>query len=261
MRGSITALVLALAAVQAAVAAEPVTKTEARKMRPDVLRHRVLEQLGDILIEDPRPQQGRPPVTPLDYLGYTTRPRPTPTPGLCVVDTVSVSFEPAGLGDLNAETPMRATGVTAGHGYYALWPAPPVDPTEAERRRWRNEGGRCAGVDFWKEQFTSADSVEMVAEGLSLYSAFRRMHKPPLKLPDGGCGKADLDCSAAFAVLDPLGPKAVDSVAFCDDGMDGQCWKLEVGGHIELRLHVVRNYGIVRAELHEYVIIADAKRD
>lgn len=162
----ILALWLSAAAVATAgeaAAVPPITKSEARQMSLEKTKRRVLEQLGDILVEEARPERKRQPIRPLDDLAFTTQPRSTYMRGLCAYDEVRISFRPTTHRDLGADTPVRASGVEASTRYGLLTDAEAVANDEGEPRDADDRACR----ELPRDQYFGAENEQMALEAAS----------------------------------------------------------------------------------------------
>lgn len=158
-----TAALLIVAAGTPTTAAPPITKVEARQMSLERTKRRVLDQLGDILVEEERPGRRRQPTRPLDDLAFTTQPRSTYMRGLCAYDEVRISFRPTTQRDLGADTPVRASGVEASTRYGLLTDPEAVANDEREPRDADDRACRALPRD----QYFGAESEQMALEAAS----------------------------------------------------------------------------------------------
>ncbi len=118
MRSICLALVLAAAATAVNAAPAPtLSKREARTMAPDALKRRVLQQLGDILVEGPRPS-GTKPKAPLSDLWFRIRPHATDFEDVCVSESVSIRFDHGGARNANGDTPAEVVGLEAKSSFF-----------------------------------------------------------------------------------------------------------------------------------------------
>ena len=165
----------------------PISKTEARALPTETLKRRVLAQVADMLVEGPRPSNGRKPRRPLDDLWFRTRPIATYIEGVCRSDTVVVEFQSdwseGRHGD--ADTPVRASGLSA----------TPTFLVAAE-----HEKIRCDRLDPSDPRFLSAGNAEDARDGaklLRIIAAGAAEAKPPFSFKCGGVA----DCKAVLTSL------------------------------------------------------------
>ncbi|MEW5685175.1 MAG: hypothetical protein AB1942_09670 [Pseudomonadota bacterium] len=219
-------MALVMAAALPAAAAPPITKTEARQSSLAKTKRRVLDQLGDILVEDERPRS-RKPMRPLDDLGFTTLARSTSTHGLCAYDVVTILFRPTNDQDLGADLPVRANGITAVTRYALLGDPGPageagsIEPTPADDRA-------CRGLP--QQRYFSAPSETVAVEGAAwLKTAVATARDPVVRVSCSAARElAEPACRSLIATMKLEHVWAMDT----DGDRGGKCWsyELEIGG-------------------------------
>lgn len=171
MRLSATLLLglgLCAGSAQAAPSA-PISKLEARTLPPELVKRRVVDQIGDLLLPEPRQTPFVRPRRPLTEMELHTRPHATWIAGLCESDAVRVEFGTAGRAADPAETPMKAVGLTAQAGFRFLQrPAtrPSIEDVRAERTA---ADRRCAALDPDRQRFFEAQNAAVAADAAWLY--------------------------------------------------------------------------------------------
>jgi hypothetical protein len=135
----------------------------------DTVKHRVLEQLDDILaLDDIAGDPKHPPHRPLSDLSFRTRAYATDLPGLCRIDGLTVHFKPVGSTLNGAHTRSRAEGFSSNAQYSFL--APPTEPSPASVALATQEATdiKCAGLDPTHIHFFTARDEKTATEGVWL---------------------------------------------------------------------------------------------
>lgn len=167
-----TILLLTALITASAVAAPPITKVESRTLPPKVVRERVLNQLGDILIPpEAWPKGGDTPKLPLADLWYKTRPRATYIAGLCERDDIIFAFEPVQEQSQGADTLTKVVGLTARTRFRFLdLPVLTEHPPELSWAERKSLTKRCAGLAPDTNYFGARDA-EIARDGMRLLLA------------------------------------------------------------------------------------------
>lgn len=249
-----------------------ITKVEARQLTPRSTARRVVAQIGDILVETPRPTTRKAPTRPLSNLWFWTRVRPSYYRDICAADLVRVHFSPARRTDEGAETPVLADGLNAKTLYYfARLPAsdepePQDDPNgdPAGCRKLSAEGQRFIDAPD-EEQATKA----MWRLGQVLKSQGSADHDFTLECHGNNFTKF---CEMPFR---RISLERVDSIGSCRSTLaspGSACWELEVGdvqviieGDYASKMTVSAQDGsavvtpprIVKVTVSELIVIAD----
>lgn len=168
---------VALAVIWSAVAhAGPtsITKIEARKLPPDAVLHRVLNQFADaIVLPEPINAAVRP-KHPLTDMYYATRPRGTYFRDLCQADQVKFDLDPVGADDDTADSPMKVSGIRVRNTFHFLTSPSTSSSAQSMSRAERRElKKRCGQLDP-ETDFFEADSDEVAEEGGLLLQAVLR---------------------------------------------------------------------------------------
>lgn len=259
----LTASLCAAGGVTAAPAA-PLTKIEARTLPPETVKHRVVEQLDEILLPEPRhPPVGRP-IYPLTDMMLRTRPHATRIAGLCESDSVLVEFGPAGQAADPADTPVKAVALQARHSFRFLAPPKSAEP---EGRRWDDRAAadrQCARLDSNAQPFIEADEAGLAAQAAWLYlqvlAAVGQERRPfAVECAEGFDCARDLRRQAG---LDSLGgAERCDGEPVKNIG----CWSLTVGGDLWFELKVYATNGpdttIHRVVVSEPIVVVDERVD
>jgi hypothetical protein len=212
---------------------KPISKLEARQLAPEALKRRVLDQLGDILVEAPRPQGRRVPTRPLTDLWYYSRPRVTWHVGLCAYDTVVVTFRAVGDRERGAETPMRAEGLS-GHTSYAFIRAPSEVEAD-ESRPTATDQAACARHTDRQAYFRSESEQVALEGGLRLElmrMALEGSGSPPFPVTCEGSNL--LAEEACRSLLVARGLERVSEIERCHGepagGPGAACWRYSTDG-------------------------------
>lgn len=210
----------------------PVTKRQAREIPSATLKARVLRQLSDVLVEQPRPRTGRKPVKLLTDLGFWTKPRPSSEPNVCQTTSVQFNFEPVGSDldrekdwdeDLDADTPVTVTDVATTAFYHVL----AVGADDMPGGDWRRgRRAKCARLRIGEEVFFTAADAEDASRGAWLLARLRAAADQPktdfvLKCPE-----------RQAACLGVLKDEALWNVQGCRERTAaGLCLNLNLGDH------------------------------
>jgi hypothetical protein len=245
-------------------AAPPISKLEARQLPADIVARRVTAQLADILTPSPRLKGRKPPVLPLTDLWYWTRPRATAMPNLCESDQVTFSFETVGREDGDAETPARATGVTAKPLFHLVKAPSKPDPDPISRDERLRSQAACSGLHpETYEGFFAAPSPEMAVQGAWLVRQVIEEAKRPGPGLQVSCHRggqsAVADCRAEVAKLDPDTLGAVEDCSEVD-APRSTCLSLDLAG---AAMHVVVDeaFAVKRVTYAEFIVFADERID
>jgi hypothetical protein len=257
--------IVILATAGSAAAAPPITKIEARQMSVEKTKRRILDQLGDILIEGPRPDsRRRPPTRPLQDLSFTTRPRSTYLRGLCAYEEVRIAFQPTTDQDLGAETPVRASGLEASTRYGLLRDPVAIEDDETPPRAADERACR----DLPRDRYFEAEDEQAAIESairlrLAAQAAGTRMI--PVTC-DGAQPVSDEACRNRVAGFQLTGVFRVDVQYLRRDerGAD-TCWVYAVSGSDgEYELRVYGRFGVrevLRVEASEQIVLAHERVD
>ena len=226
--------ILAISFGATAHAASTITKLEARTMSESKVKRRVLDQLGAILTEDPRPRRKHP-VSVLTEMSFNTRPREIEVAGLCQLDRLTVTFEPQDRGPRDSGTPVMANGLSVVH-YFHFAKAPTSGFEDLVDYDRRPNNAPCRGAKFWKDEFFYADNertattgyfvthkaIDAIADGTSSFALTCHKFSP----------EADRDCAD---IMHELKKVPISSIRRCpanpaESASEGtQCFRVDIG--------------------------------
>ncbi|HEX8193674.1 MAG TPA: hypothetical protein VF552_12325 [Allosphingosinicella sp.] len=191
-----------------------ITKSDVRTAPPAETHGRLRDQVWQMFQREDRRSE-RAPRRPLDEVWLTTRPRGTDVPGLCRFDLAVVEFAPVarvGEDGGNADTPVRAVGISASPRYRFSSPPAGFHRRISDPRRLPQEGG-CETLDTDRDGFFEAPDEETATDGVLAFSrlldALRAGRDVPLQCalhPD------ETDCRAVILAHDAA---SIDRVETC----------------------------------------------
>ena len=250
-------------ATGSAGAAPPITKIEARSLPERVVIQRVLDQLSDILIPPEPWPKGHRPKRLLTDMYYSTKPHGTYVAGLCESDRVIFRFDPTGVHDEGASTPVKVSGLEVTRTFHFV--APPsveIDSVEMSRIDSRALDRRCAELNS-DEEFFMADDETLARDGvLLLRSALNQVTADSVPSSFNCEGASPRDCAQTLATLrlDEL-----TSIRTCIGESDKNKLCTQIWGK-EAALTVYsdnrgKNAKILRATIGELVTVSDPRED
>lgn len=132
-----------------------------------------MHQLADILIPGPTLPRSDRPVRPLGHLSFWTQPRSTGYRGLCQSDHVTLDFETTRLGETDADTPTRVSGISASpHFHFDGTPASPGSDYMEDDEETARHHARCRQLTPRTPHFFSADESGHALEGVRVFKSF-----------------------------------------------------------------------------------------
>jgi len=233
----------------------PITKLETRRLPPEEVKRRVIEQLADALILQPDPIISKAPRRPLYELWFSTRAYPTHIPSLCAIDQLVVRFLPSGPLK-GADTEVRASGIHQMATLYRFTSAPmSPEPDGVSAPSQLTAASQCAQLDVKDEGVFGADDEYLANEGVFFWN----------KLTDeiqSGVHKISLSCAdtaKCSAMIGRLKPGPIDSVHYCNKPT-ANCIAISTRDLLEVNI-IFSDNTVVSASIREEVVIADAKAD
>ncbi len=245
--------------------AAPITKIEARRLPPNVVKRHVLDQLFDILVLEPYPKIAERPKHELTDLSFWTRAHGAYVSGLCEADQLTVTFDPVGLEPKGADTPVKVSGISA-RGYYRFLTLPVgVSGAEMSLADRKALDRRCAGLDPDQINFFQAENDDDARDGALVLQAVLRQAATGSISTVHGCAPEDTAkaCAAfvAGASLDKL--KSIEWCNIPNDPVAGRCTDIWAGD-VSLVVHY-DGFGdkiqINRVDVGELVTIGDYRED
>ena len=246
------------------------TKTEVRRIAPEVVTRRLFGGLAPLIL--PIPDRGEPgvrPTRPLRRLYFLTRPSPANLEGICQTDSIVVEFEPAGppAGPDTRVRPRRFVSTTL---FFvpepaALRPASaadePDDPQAAQAMRAARAEAACRRVDPRRAGLISASPEYRLFALRLLLDLTEDARAGRLAIPLD-CSEispqdaplSDAQCRDRFAGL-RVGD--VVSITDCDPPLAVVCHRLTVGGYQVDLVMMPNNQQLARARITELIVVAD----
>jgi hypothetical protein len=221
----------------------------------------VLAQLEERVGIWPDPYTSPHPVAPLRQLTFETRPHATRTPNLCVVDMVTVNFEPVDEPH-GPRTRVAASEVLTDHWYLFLVPPdePAPQPSQAEQRTKIDTS--CAKLDRDKDDFFQAVNEAQATRGIWMVNSVLAQART-------GSPTFSISCETAKRLVDSCVQKLADTkptrspwISDCDPS-SAQCTAtlLSEGIGIEAYFKAGNPEIIDRVRLTEVVVFADQLQD
>lgn len=206
MRAALVAL-LAASLGAPALAAEPVSKVETRRLPPAEVQQRIVDLFGETLIVPSQKPGGPKPTRALDRQRYATQPRATEVSGVCRTDFVTFLFEPAdpALQLQPGDIPMRVYGLEVRPAFRSLRPPGAIGGGNPDLVRDRHD---CAELTGQAERFafTAAEDVVAYATAARLLAEAQatvgRPGGPPLECLSQTPGAAQ-DCRKPLMAFNP----------------------------------------------------------
>ena len=236
-------------------AAEPITKTEARRMSLEKTKRRVLDQLGDVLVENTRPT-GRKPTRPLSDLTFRTIPRSTDKRGLCAYDVVTILFRPTNDQDLGADLPVRANGVVASTRYGLLKDVDAIEAyDDADPRPADDRACRALDPDHY---FNAPDEIRAIEGARWFRSTITAASDPAVKVScRTGVLRTDEACRA---LVTGLKLSHAWDIAESRVGTDA-CWTFTLGAYDLRACGPAGGSKVVRIEAEEQILLVHERVD
>lgn len=267
MRSLILAAMIVGAAPLAAQSSSvsTITKTELRTDPPARTSRRLRDMMWG-LFEDVDLRREAPPRHALDSLYLATHPRGTEIAGLCRFDRVVMAFAPDHRGAHDADTPVRAVGLTARAFFRFLAPPADLHSELADHRRLPGEEA-CGSSHGPGLHYFAAQDAQTATDGyfafLRLQDAMRDGSAPGLE-----CELFPADRQDCAEVIRSLRPESIGSIDPCDPApTPRRCFRLSTGERsIEILMATADGSGeparrVERARLQSFIIMAHERLD
>jgi hypothetical protein len=255
------AAALLAAPLAAGAQVAPIAKTELRRDPPAVTDRRLKDLLWDMFQRRDR-RSKQPPQALLRAVDLRTRPVATSVPNLCRYDDVRLDMAPAMPGPADADTPVRAIGLSSVHMFRFLVP-PPLEPRPA-RDLLPHTGGACGGLDLDKTgRFFSASRPQEALAGMVAFLKLQRAlaAKRPLDLACDRLPDEKRDCADILRAVSAEGLNRVES---CEGPAQTECLALsfeDVSVRIVLATAESGASDVQSVRLGYYIIVADTLID